>query len=529
MTQQGTIKNFLSTKGFGFITCPDVEGDVYFQRRDLPEDLQVNVSEDIFSLKGLSCTFEPNITKDGKTQGRSVKVMGGDGFNLLGVIKNFNPMKGYGFISSPLLEGDLYFKGKELPPQLAASDVRGMKVRAVAAAMQDGKMQARDVIVLNAVQPGAAQGPMGRGAPMPMPPSAAPGMGLGQPQVAAPPPQVRNGGMAAPRSPAGNAPPAASPLGHTIPEGTSMVGAVKTFDPAKGYGFIEAPNFPVDIYFKPDAEMVLPGQPVTFTVHFTREGKPQAREVTSPMQAGEVYTGTVRRYSPKTGYGFLSVDGRSQDVYFQKKDLPMQLQESGALDGAQFNFSVVMSAMNKPQAQDMECVAMPTQGMKRPAPTQAPQRGPAGPAAMQSPVLSNPAKRLRPTATAGPAAAQAMANQMANPMVNAFGGGIDLAAVSQIMQAAAAGIPGMAGALGTGFGAADQSLDGKSMGSVKSFNPAKGFGFIASPTLPSDVYFNAKSLPEEYRGMQLAGQQVAFTVRYTQDGKLQGNDVQVMM
>ncbi|OLQ10948.1 Thermospermine synthase ACAULIS5 [Symbiodinium microadriaticum] len=65
---------------------------------------------------------------------------------------------------------------------------------------------------------------------------------------------------------------------------------------------------------------------------------------------------------------------------------------------------------------------------------------------------------------------------------------------------------------------------------VKSFNPMKGFGFIAAPTLPTDaqisVYFNAKSLDDAYRSLQLDGQQVAFNVRYTQDGKIQATDVQ---
>ncbi|OLQ10951.1 hypothetical protein AK812_SmicGene5260 [Symbiodinium microadriaticum] len=65
-------------------------------QRQRPEDLQINVGEDLFSLKG--------------------------------VIGLYAASSRYGFISSSMWEGDCYFKGKDLPPQLAATDVRGMKV-----------------------------------------------------------------------------------------------------------------------------------------------------------------------------------------------------------------------------------------------------------------------------------------------------------------------------------------------------------------------------------------------------------------
>ncbi|CAE7289401.1 ACL5 [Symbiodinium natans] len=295
-----------------------------------------------------------------------------------------------------------------------------------------------------------------------------------------------------------------------------MVGSVKTFDPAKGYGFISAPNFPVDIYFKPELEPVAVGQQVTFTIHWTPQGKPQAREVTSPMQAGEMLYGTVRRYNPNKGFGFLAVEGRSQDVYFQKKDLPAEHQESSGLDGAQFQFSVTISSANKPQAQDMELLSMPAPGsgggcgVKRPAPMQVPVRPSQGPPAA-SPVVVSPMKRLRPTPTTQPTVVPPPMAFAPRPAL----GGMQLG-VQQMM--AAVGLSPTLGPAGA---------NGKTPGTVKSFNPMKGFGFIAAPSLPSDVYFNAKSLPDEYRQVDLTGQQVSFNVRYTADGKIQGTDVQV--
>ena len=54
----------------------------------------------------------------------------------------------------------------------------------------------------------------------------------------------------------------------------------------------------------------------------------------------------------------------------------------------------------------------------------------------------------------------------------------------------------------------------------------------------SEVYFNAKNLPEPFRAVQLGQRQAAksaalgfleevtFTVRYTPDGKIQANNIQ---
>merc|ERR1712012_561134 len=62
----GVVKFYNVMKGWGFLTSDDVENgaDVYFQRRDLPENLQ----SDPGSVKGATLLFTPKFAADGKPQ-----------------------------------------------------------------------------------------------------------------------------------------------------------------------------------------------------------------------------------------------------------------------------------------------------------------------------------------------------------------------------------------------------------------------------------------------------------------------------
>lgn len=265
-------------------------------------------------------------------------------------------------------------------------------------------------------------------------------------------------------------------MGHAIPDGTSMVGTVKSFDPAKGFGFISAPNFPPDIYFKPDSEEVTKGQQVTFTIKWSPQGKPQAREVTAPMGEGDSYVGSVRRYNPNKGFGFLSVEGKPQDVYFKGEQLPPDLQEGGGIEGTKIRFTVHLAPDGKPQAQDMAVVGGPPQGMKRPI-------AGAGNLAMHG----SAAKRMRPTPSTVAAPAPA------------FNGGGNQ--------------PGGEGE--------------RCVGQVKSYSPVKGFGFIQCEGLEKDVYFQKSGLPPANRDMDLQGFEIAFDLQFRPDGKPVGINLEV--
>ena len=342
-------------------------------------------------------------------------------------------------------------------------------------------------------------------------------------------------------------------------DGSQMIGKIKTFDLNKGFGFIVAPNFPSDVYFKASDPTIQIGVEVTFTLKYTQDGRPQAQNVCTPLQDGEMLVGTVRSYNPNKGFGFLFMDGRSQDIYFSKSTLPMELQEETNLEGSQFQFNVNASG-NKPQAQELQLVT--SAPIKRPAaPSQSPGTG-SGP----------PAKRLR-----GPGApVVAPSGQNLPPGGKGMSGTLGPGgkgpgmAMPPMPMPGGKGMPGMPNHKGNGCrGMNQQGMQGmqsmnpmgmqqgpsmaqqaamamaanaesvrpatafsspgaeRHRGSVKSFNPQKGFGFITCPSLQSDVYFNSRNLADHMRTAQLDHRQVSFTVRHLPDGKLQANNIQV--
>merc|ERR1719379_1143077 len=90
-------------------------------------------------------------------------------------------------------------------------------------------------------------------------------------------------------------------------EGQGLHGLVKSYNGAKGFGFIAAPDVQGDVYFKGDGGDFGEGMPVSFYVKWTPDGKPQARGVVPGLQSGQTCVGTVRSYNPNKGYGFLAL------------------------------------------------------------------------------------------------------------------------------------------------------------------------------------------------------------------------------
>jgi len=72
----------------------------------------------------------------------------GSGEQVPGVIKSFNPTKGFGFLSCPIFDGDVYFKGSFLPPQMqTASNLSGTQVMFTLNKTGDGRAQAANLVV----------------------------------------------------------------------------------------------------------------------------------------------------------------------------------------------------------------------------------------------------------------------------------------------------------------------------------------------------------------------------------------------
>jgi len=538
----GIVKSNGFQRGYGFISSDQLPGqDVYFQKRDLPAELCDLNTDDIINITGRQVMFLPESASDGKPQAKSIQVYTTEGEDVIGLIKSYNQVKGYGFITTSMIQGDVYFKSTDMPAVAQqCGDVKGLQVKFSSALAKDGKVQARALQVIGGSTLAGVQGSAIAAGQVPIPGGGMqqmqplgmgqvqgmgqmqgmrpamgqmqgmrpamgqmqgmrPGMGqmqgmgqamgqmgMGQMGMA----QAKGGMMMAGKGQmmagkgmmAGGVgmmgmkggmmgmPGMAAP--GQLPEGTPLSGMVKSFDPIKGYGFIVLPNFPVDVFFKGDGNGLVKGQEVSFTLKYSKDGRPQGENVAPPMQAGDTCVGRVKRYNPAKGFGFLAVEGKPQDVYFQKKDLTEDLQEQN-LDGAEMQFTVKLTSDGKPQAQDMILMNMPVPGEKRPGD---------------------------------------------------FDGGEESAAKRQRTEMAPFG--------GAGFNLNDGAFaapvaGGSYTGTVKSYNAVKSFGFITCPSVAGDVWFRSSSLPQDLQQMSITGMQVTFDLQFAADGKPQASNVNI--
>merc|ERR1719265_944245 len=166
--------------------------------------------------------------------------------------------------------------------------------------------------------------------------------------------------------------------GAATPENQGMTGSVKRFDAEKGWGFITSPGLPnADVYFKAQpGESYELGTWWAFQLHWTRDGKPQARNLVPPLEDGQVYTGTVRSFVAKKGYGFIQVPNQPTDVYLRQEQISPPPSENDQLAGCHVQFTAHIMPDGKAQAQSCQLLdAAPTgyipptmdRGVKRPA------------------------------------------------------------------------------------------------------------------------------------------------------------------
>eukprot|EP00933_Yihiella_yeosuensis_P014391 TRINITY_DN1292_c0_g1_i1.p1 TRINITY_DN1292_c0_g1~~TRINITY_DN1292_c0_g1_i1.p1 ORF type:complete len:237 (-),score=80.26 TRINITY_DN1292_c0_g1_i1:337-954(-) len=185
-------------------------------------------------------------------------------------------------------------------------------------------------------------------------------------------------------------------------------------------------------------------------------------------QSQGLMTGTVKSFSEKNGYGFISVPGYPMDVKFGKHDCT---NEVGS--GATVSFSPQQGFDGRVQA------------------TQVTSLGGGG--------MSGGMKR-----TAG-------------MMMGGLGG----------MAAMMGGMGGMAKAPKV-----EETATGKmGTGMIKSFNQQKGFGFISAAGVPGDIFFMLTSLPEDVRnshGKEIQGRSCSFQISTTADGKVRAQDIKMM-
>ncbi|CAE8621933.1 unnamed protein product [Polarella glacialis] len=130
-------------------------------------------------------------------------------------------------------------------------------------------------------------------------------------------------------------------------EGQGAQGMVISYNSDKGYGFLKCGKSPADVYFK-SQEAYQPGMLVGFTLKINKDGKPSATNLQPGMSSGQTYTGTVKAFLENKGYGFIAVPGQPSDVYFVKDLVPSAMQSS-SLVGKSVRFTVQVMADGKPR------------------------------------------------------------------------------------------------------------------------------------------------------------------------------------
>jgi len=363
---QGEVKCYNALNGYGFVTCPTIAGDVYFQRKDVPDHLQWQ------SLVGMTGDFTSRVTPDGKTQATDCtfsgtptpqaesKAHGGKGGNawlqstiqamtaqygpvppqyqaalrmLLGsggwrkggqdgdqqsgTVKYYNAEKGFGFITSPGVQGDIIFKSTE--PVL-----QGQSVAFKVTWTYEGTPQAHD-------------------------------------------------------------------LSRAFEEGEQAVCTIRSYNAKTGYGFLVPSDRSQDVYFKkselpeelseaPKGDVV--GCTVECTIGLQKDGRPIVKQMVlvaraekrqleggtsssekrprnlaefmdsaSVPSAEEKHSGRIRSINKR--FGFIAPDSLPGDVYFKRDALPAQYQSTD-LTGAAVRFALSWTEAGKPQAYEME-------------------------------------------------------------------------------------------------------------------------------------------------------------------------------
>lgn len=463
----------------------------------MPDDLkQVSNQSGLFDFAAREVYFGVAM-KDGKQHATDIQLAPTDGLPLVGIVKNFNAVKGYGFFSSSALGGaDVFFAKRDVPPGDQASPLQGRAAVFTPALQPDGKAQAKDIRLC---APGGFGGAPGGGAGAAaatvrmsqlMPQLA--GLGLGQQQLSQLMSHLGGAGLGM----AGMAP--SVPRVGGLSDGQGAQGTVKTFNSEKGFGFISCPKSSEDLYFK-SQEAIAVGMELAFTVKVMPDGKQQARDLVAALSEGQTAVGTVKTYNGGKGFGFIRIPDQPNDVHFKKEVVPAEFQEQD-LVGKTVRFTITI-LHGKPQVQSAQFLAQPPIGYV-PPPDDAPGAGMKRPAALVNPYL-------------GLGAGYGAAPQVKRPRPE-VGGGFALPG---------AGGGGFALPGGSGGG---MTAVGQMTGTIKSFNPMKGFGFIESPTTGGlDVFFKASHLGQHALSEGLAGTQVLFQASATQDGRLQASSIQL--
>ncbi|CAE8637134.1 unnamed protein product [Polarella glacialis] len=389
----GMVKSWNGAKGFGFLSCTTLPGDIFFGRSELPEDLKEVQGK---FMDGRHVVFDAEPNADGRYKATAVAVPYVEGKEIAGKIKTYNPMKRYGFITSSSLTEDVRFQTTDLPQGTDPNAMlREELVSFEVQAMPDGKLRVSSLKFQNK-KIAMRHGGMGM---MGMP--GMPGM-MGRMDMGGMGGMGGKGGMG---KGGGNMAVDMQAAQAAQAQGL-QTGTVKSYGEKNGYGFLNVVGYPMDIKFGCNelaGGMVSPGETVSFSPVQTPDGRIAASNVSSlssrgnkrPASAmggmmgmpgmmgmgmpgmmgmgmmgmggmmkkgpattetstGRSAAGMIKTYNSQKGFGFISSPGIPGDVFFMKTSLPAEVQMHGKdLQGKSVNFEVSQTSDGKMRAQNI--------------------------------------------------------------------------------------------------------------------------------------------------------------------------------
>lgn len=267
--------------------------------------------------------------------------------------------------------------------------------------------------------------------------------------------------------------------------GSKLTGRMKSFSHKSGYGFIhEVTGVQGDVYVPKDqlpiewqfSDQRIDGQEVMFDPHHMNDGKVHAKNVVAlnVQPGGQAVSGTVKSYNPIKGFGFFSVEGFGEDVFFNKDRIPPEL-AAYKLDGSTAIFCLQQKKDGKYEAfnvQITELKAVPLAGSVEKRPLN------------QLTVLDDPfSKRTRFQQTVVP-----NHNGALQPMME----------------------------------------DVPYHGNIKSFRAGNNYGFIICPHASGDLRFHINDVLNGDKATILPNQDVTFFARTSPDGRLQAYNVALL-
>lgn len=303
---------------------------------------------------------------------------------------------------------------------------------------------------------------------------------------------------------------------------SGLMGTVRSYNGAKGYGFITGQGAFADVMFSrhelpEDAREVrgkfIEGRTVTFNAEIKPDGRAKATAVSIVAAEGLPLTGTVKCFMPQNGFGYIqshSLPGT--DARFKLSDF-QGVADGNALKGQLVIFEYTALADGKLRVSK---------------------------ASFQTAKIAEQVK-MSGMGMMGMQGMQGMHGMPGMQMGGMQMGGMPMGGMMGMQQGVKRGPQDMM----TGFGQAfkmQRSADvpvtstGQFMqGSIKSYNAAKGWGLISSPGIPSggagqagDVFFMKSNLPQEVRDQSIQGRQVQYELVRTNDGKYRANNIAVM-